>query len=457
MQTRDPYSDPKASGPAFGTLPDGGDPELRSTDYGDKLTREEARVETHAVSTQYTPDTGRGLRKAAIILVCILVIGFLVVGITNFLHGRALSHDAKTTENTPRTVDVVTALAVGAGQHFSLPAQTEAWNTSTIYARVDGYVAKWLVDIGDSVKLGQVLATIETPDLDAQLNAARAQLKASSAQILVRRAEAEFARTTYERWRDSPKGVVSEQEREEKRAAFDSANAQLKASEAQEALDQAKVDQYQALFQFKQVRAPFNGTITQRLIDIGNLVTAGSTSSTTPLYVVTQNDPMRVMIDVPQSAASELMQGRLPVTVSAGNDALLRYQGKVTRTSESMNVQARTLRVEVDIPNAANTWVPGMYVNASFDLPPRGQVQVPPAALLFRASGPQVAMIDSQGRVVFHPVTIARDDGATVELGTGVKAGDKLILNLSSQIAAGDPVQISRPEGSPSAAPASGG
>jgi RND family efflux transporter MFP subunit len=453
MQTRDPQSDsiPDA---AAGTA--GGDTELRSTDYGERLAREQTRVEEHAISTQYAADTGRGLRKAAIILACILGVAFLVVGIVNFLHGRALGHEATTAGSTPRTVDVVTAVAVGAGQHFSLPAQTEAWNTSTIYARVDGYVAKWLVDIGDAVKQGQVLATIETPDLDAQLNAAHAQLKASSAQILVRRAEAEFARTTYERWRDSPQGVVSEQEREEKRAAFDSANAQLKASEAQEALDQAKVDQYQALFQFKQVRAPFNGTITQRLIDIGNLVTAGSTSSTTPLYVVTQNDPMRVMIDVPQSAAADLMQGRLPVIVSAGSDAALRYQGKVARTSESMNVQARTLRVEVDIPNAANKWVPGMYVNAGFDLPPRGQVQVPPAALLFRASGAQVAMVDPQGRVVFHPVTIARDDGATVELGSGVKPGDTLILNLSSQIAAGDPVQIGRTEGASSSAPPGG-
>jgi RND family efflux transporter MFP subunit len=449
MQTRDPHSDPIPGGTAATA---GGDGELRSTDYGERLTREETRVEEHAISTQYSPDTGRGLRKAAMILACILGAAFLVVGIVNFLHERALGHEATTAGNTPRTVDVVTALAVGAGQHFSLPAQTEAWNTSTIYARVDGYVGKWLVDIGDAVKQGQVLATIETPDLDAQLNAARAQLKTSAAQILVRRAEAEFARTTYERWRDSPQGVVSDQEREEKRAAFDSANAQLKAAEAQEALDQAKVDQYQALFQFKQVRAPFNGTITQRLIDIGNLVTAGSTSATTPLYVVTQNDPMRVMIDVPQSAAADLMQRRLPVTVSAGSDGAMRYQGKVARTSESMNVQARTLRVEVDIPNAGSKWVPGMYVNAGFDLPPRGQVQVPPAALLFRASGAEVAMVDPQGRVVFHPVTIARDDGATVELGSGVKPGDKLILNLSSQIASGDSVQIGRTEGAASGA-----
>jgi RND family efflux transporter MFP subunit len=436
MQTRDPHSES----------------EPRATDDGERLAREEPGVEEQAISTQYSADTGRGLRKAAGLFAGVLAVAFLLIVIINFLHERALGHQATSEANTPRLVDVVTALAVGAGQHFSLPAQTEAWNTSTIYARVDGYVGKWLVDIGDTVKQGQVLATIETPDLDAQLNAARAQLKASSAQILVRQAEAEFARTTYERWRDSPQGVVSEQEREEKHAAFDSANAQLKAAEAQEALDQAKVAQYQALFQFKEVRAPFNGTITQRLIDIGNLVTAGSTSSTTPLYVVTQNDPMRVMIDVPQSAAAELMQGRLPVTVSAGNDGVLRYQGKVARTSESMNVQARTLRVEVDIPNAANKWVPGMYVNAGFDLPPRGQVQVSPAALLFRAAGAEVAMVDPQGRVVFHPVTIARDDGAAVELGSGVKPGDKLILNLSSQIAAGDPVQIGRTEDAPSSA-----
>ncbi len=163
-------------------------------------------------------------------------------------------------------------------------------------------------------------------------------------------------------------------------------------------LDQAHVDQYAALSAYKEVRAPFDGTITQRNIDIGNLVTAGSTSATTPLYVMTQNDPMRVMIEVPQSAATDLMQGRLPVTVTGtGGGQGLSYSGKVTRTAQALNAQARTLQVEVDVPNAGGHWVPGMYVTAGFDLPPRGLVQVPAAALLFRASGTQVARCQCSG------------------------------------------------------------
>jgi RND family efflux transporter MFP subunit len=270
-------------------------------------------------------------------------------------------------------------------------------------------------------------------------------LKAAQAQVQVRQAEAAFSKSTYERWRDSPDGVVSAQEREEKQAAFATSNAQLSQSEAQVALDQARVDQYSALSAYKQVRAPFDGTITQRNIDIGNLVTAGSTSATTSLYVMTQNDPMRVMIEVPQSAASDLMQGQLPVTVTgSGSGQGLKYAGKVTRTAEALNAQARTLQVEVDIPNAAGHWVPGMYVNASFDLPPRGLVQVPAAALLFRASGTQVAVVNEQGRVTMRDVEIARDDGNLVELSSGVQPGERLILNLSSQIDGGDTVQVAK-------------
>jgi RND family efflux transporter MFP subunit len=239
--------------------------------------------------------------------------------------------------------------------------------------------------------------------------------------------------------------VVSAQERDEKQAAFGTTNAQLQQSFAQVALDQARVDQYSALSAYKQVRAPFDGTITQRNIDIGNLVTAGSTSATTPLYVMTQNDPIRVMIEVPQSAATDLMQGQLPVTVTGtGGGQGLTYSGKVTRTAEALNAQARTLQVEVDIPNGTGHWVPGMYVTASFDLPPRGLVQVPAAALLFRATGTQVATVNAQGHIVMRDVSIARDDGNMVELGSGVKPGERLVLNLSSQISPGDPVEVAR-------------
>jgi RND family efflux transporter MFP subunit len=298
------------------------------------------------------------------------------------------------------------------------------------------------VDIGDHVNKGQVLAVIETPELDAELEAARAQLKASQAQVEARRAEAEFSKTTNERWRDSPKGVVSDQERDSKKADYESSAARLYAANAQVNLDKSKVDQYSALAEFKQVRAPFDGTITERRIDIGNLVTAGSGSTTTPLYRMAQTDPLRIFVDVPQSASGELMNAGVPAEIRATGAVGGVFAGKIARSAESINAQARTMRVEVDMPNANHALVPGMYVNVAFQLPPRGLVEVPAAALIFRASGTQVAQVDAGGKIRFTDVVIARDNGSLVELASGVQPGDKLVLNISSQIAAGQTVAV---------------
>jgi RND family efflux transporter MFP subunit len=395
-------------------------------------------------SVQFDPNTGKRLKKAALVLAVVLVAAFVVVRVDKFFKERSVANASEQESTAPHTVDVIQAAAVGDVQNLSLPGQTAAWHASTIYARVNGYVGKWFVDIGDHVKKGQVMALIETPDLDAELAGARAQLQAAQAQVQVRKAQAEFAKSTYDRWRDSPKGVVSEQEREQKHADFDSAEANLKSAEADVVLDQARVNQYLALFEFKQVTAPYDGIVSQRDIDIGNLVTAGSTSSTTPLYVMTQNDPMRVFVDVPQSAAPDLMEGKVPVEVRVPGREGKSYPGTVARTSQALNQQARTLRVEVDIPNPQATLFPGMYVKVGFGLQPKGLVQVPAAALIFRGGGPQVALVDKTGHISFKDVTIARDDGNEVELGSGVQPGAQLALNVSSQIGDGEVVQVNR-------------
>ncbi len=206
-------------------------------------------------------------------------------------HEHALARQTRLDAATAPAVDVVQVSGKRGAGSLSLPGETAAWYESTIYARVDGYVAKWYVDIGDHVKNGQVLALIDTPDLDAQLAASRAKLQVSQAQVKVKQADAAFARSTYERWRDSPKGVVSEQEREDKKAGDAAAEAQLAAAQAQVQLDQADVDRLSAFEQFKRVTAPYDGTIIERRIDIGNLVTSGSSSNTTLLYRMSQDNP----------------------------------------------------------------------------------------------------------------------------------------------------------------------
>jgi RND family efflux transporter MFP subunit len=425
--------------------------DARETDYARDVTT----TESEAVSTKFDPNTGRSLKKAVLIGAVVLIVGFLAVRIDRFFKERDVAESARETATAPHGVDTVEAKAVDAVQRFTLPGQTAAWHASTIYARVNGYVGKWFVDIGDHVTKGQVLALIETPDLDAELAGAQAQLKAADAQVFVRKAQSDFAKTTYDRWRDSPKGVVSDQEREQKRSDYDSAAATLRSAEADVSLDQARVNQYLALSQFKKVTAPFDGVISQRDIDIGNLVTAGSTSATTPLYVMQQNDPMRVFVDVPQRAAADLMQGRVPVEIQTPGGEGHMFPGSVTRTSQAINIQARTLRVEIDIPNAQNTLVPGMYVKVAFGLQPKGLVQVPAAALIFRSGGPQVAQVDHAGKINFRNVTIARDDGNIVELGSGAEPGDQLALNVSSQIGNGDLVKVNRaqPEAPPAGQP----
>jgi len=424
------------------------DGEVRHTDYGDDTQA----VESHAASARFDARTAERLKRAAIIVAMVFGVAFVLVSVDRFFKARSVARTTQDAAAGPPLVEVITAQPVGALQRLMLPGFTAAWHASTIYARVNGYVAKWFVDIGDRVRAGQVLALIETPDLDAELAAARAQLKASQATVLVRKAETEFARTTYERWRDSPKGVVSEQEREEKKAGHDSAVARQRSAEADAALAQAQVDKYQALTQFKRVTAPYDGVITVRDIDIGNLVTAGSTSATTPLYVMSQNDPIRIFVDAPQSAAEDLINSNAPVRIETRAGVIRDYAGRVTRTSQALNPQARTLRVEVDILNHKDEFVPGMYVKVGFTLPPRGLVQVPAAALVFRASGPQVARVDASGRISFRSVTIGRDDGSVVELSSGIAPGERVALNVSSQITDGELVRAQSLEADKAAA-----
>jgi RND family efflux transporter MFP subunit len=405
-----------------------------------------SRSEGNEVSTSFVPETGRRTKRAVGFSAAFLLLCFVAVILVRYFHAHTVAQAGEAAYAAPPPVDVIVVRAATTGQDLVLPGETAAWYETTIYARVNGYVAKWSVDIGDHVKKGQILATIETPELDAELQAARAQLASSQAQVGARKAEEEFSKTTNERWRDSPKGVVSDQERESKKADFESSEARLYAANAQVNLEKSKVDQYSALAEFKQVKAPFDGTVTERKIDVGNLVTAGSGSTTTPLYRMAQTDPLRIFVEVPQSASGELMKAGVPAQIRATGAVGGVFSGAIARSAESINAQARTMRVEVDMPNANHSLVPGMYVNVAFQLPPRGLVEVPAAALIFRASGTQVAQVDAGGKIHFMNAVIARDNGSMVELASGAQPGDKLVLNISSQIADGQAVAVTAPD-----------
>ncbi|MDR3464367.1 MAG: efflux RND transporter periplasmic adaptor subunit [Xanthobacteraceae bacterium] len=404
---------------------------------------EEAGGQTPA--TRFARGTGRNLGRVAIIVAVALLAGFLFVYYQRSVATSRLAEATRLSAAEPPRVETVVAKRASGAESLVLPGATAAWDEATIYARVNGYVARWQVDIGEMVKAGQTLATIYTPDLDAELVAAKAKLNASIAQVAVNQAKVNFATTSYERWRDSPKGVVSDQEREDKQAAKAAADAELTAAHAQVALQQADVDRLTALTEFKQVRAPFDGAVVERQINTGDLVTAGSTANTKWLYRVAQDDPLRVFVSAPQNTALELMERGVEADVFFNDRTDGPIKGTVSRTAGTIDPRSRTLRVEIDLANPDHKLVPGMYVRVEFKLRSRAHVEVPAAALLFRADGQYVAVVDKYSAVEFRKVTIAHDDGTSVAIESGLAEGDQVVLNISSQIGAGQTVKVQAP------------
>jgi RND family efflux transporter MFP subunit len=375
---------------------------------------------------QDTPPRGRPRPAIALLgLVALLAIGITGVRVRS-AHGLVAE-----AEERGHDVATVRTLRVERGDSTAvtrLPGQTAAWHAATLYGRVNGFVATWTADLGDAVRRGETLATLETPELDAELAAARAQLAAA-------RAQTQLARTTDERWRNTPTGAVAEQERDTK-------HAERTAAEAAEALAAARVAQYEVLAGFKHVTAPFDGRVAERSIDVGTLVTAGSTSTTTPLYRIVQDAPLRVYVNLPQSLADAVVNGdgTAEVYVPGSRDAPV--TGRIVRQSGALDPQTRTRRVEVDVPNADHRLLPGAYVEVGLHVGRHDTLSVPAQAIRMGADGPEVLRVDKNDRVEVVRIDIARDDGRTVDVLRGVQAGDRLIVNPPDTLKSADAVKV---------------
>ena len=393
------------------------------------------------VSRATAAKAGYGFTLFGFLVIAALGTGFAVVYLKKAASETELARETARSARAPAIVEVVLVVEAPATHPLTLPGSVAAWYQSTIYARVDGYVENWTANIGDHVTKGQVLALLETPDMDSRLVAAQAKVTADEALVAKSESNAQFAKTTLKRWNDSPKGVVSDQERDAKKAANDDAIGKLNEAQAQLGLDKAEADRYASLVNFKNVTAPYDGVITERRIDVGNLVTAGSNSNTTLLYRIQQDDPLRIMVDVPQSAASGVKLGTA-ATIRPDDGSSVTFSGTVSRTTDEIDPKTRTLRVEIDLPNSDHALVPGMYVDVQFDIASRGLLQVPPAALVFRSSGAEIGVVDAKNRISFRKVSIVQDHGNLVELGSGVAAGERVALNINSEIADGDQVEV---------------
>jgi RND family efflux transporter MFP subunit len=399
-------------------------------------------VQDHNATPHDTPPP-RNLRRVG----AVAVLAAISIAAFGILQRR--SHEAEvgqwTQEQAIPTVAVISPRAGAATQRLVLPGTVQAWYEAPIYARVSGYLKNWNFDYGAHVKKGDVLAEIETPDLDAQLAASQAKLNSARAVVKVREAEEQFAQSTYQRWRDSPKGVVSVQEQEAKEADFNTAKARLSSAQAEVAVDQGEVDRLQALESFKSITAPFNGVVTARETDIGALINAGSGvggGNGPELFRVADVHMMRIYVQVPQQLSAGIKAG-LKAELQLPQYPEKTFDATVATTSGAINTNARTLLVELHADNSDRALQPGAYAQVAFEVPSdTNTVRVPTSALVFREHGMEVATVGIENKIELKPITLGRNLGTDVEVIKGLTMFDRLVNSPPDSLSTGDTIRV---------------
>jgi RND family efflux transporter MFP subunit len=313
-------------------------------------------------------------------------------------------------------------------QSLILPGTIQPYNKAAIYARVSGYLRSWQQDIGANVSAGQVLATIDTPDLDQQLQQARANLGTATA-------NANLAAVTAARWTSLVKSQwVSQQDADNKTGAANATGAAMTAADA-------NVKQLEAMESFKTIVAPFDGVVTARNTDIGALISPGG-SAGQELFEVSDMDTVRIYVQVPQAFTAQLHPG-LKATFEMPQYPGQHFDAKLVTTSNAVNTTSRSMLVELQADNSAKKFSPGTYCQVQFQIPgDPNMVQVPATALISGDNGTQVALLDSSNKVVLKSVQIGRDFGDTVEVVAGLSPPDRVIDSPPETLQAGDQVQL---------------
>ena len=366
----------------------------------------------------------------------VLVLGIVI---SSGIHERAQAESALsvTTERAAiPTVDIVYPSASAQSQEIVLPGNTQAFNDTPIYARTNGYLKRWYVDIGAHVAQGQLLAEIDTPEVDQQLEQARADLKNAQA-------NEQLAQITATRWQNLLKtNSVSKQE-------TDQAVQDLSARQASVDSGTANVHRLEQLQSFEKVYAPFAGVITARNTDIGALINAGAGGVPQELFHMAAVNRLRVYVAVPE-VDSQAAQTGAKATLTLDEFPGESFQGTIVRNSDSIDLASRTLNVEVDVDNEKNRIRTGAYVfvhlkNAHTPHTSTQSLTIPANTLLFRSEGLRVGVVRS-GQAELVPITIGRDFGATVEVVTGLQPTDQVIVNPSDSLTSGRQVQVSAPQ-----------
>jgi len=400
--------------------------------YDDSMTAhlDAGRRETAATAPAVEPATGKlgGGFWVGLIVFLIVLAAIVVYGI----HSRSSADQSLVVENkkesTPE-VSVVHPSGNGTSGVLALPGNTAPYVDTPIYSRTNGYLQKWFFDIGAHVKKGQLMATIETPELDQQLQVAQADLKASQANL-------DLANITSNRYQNLLKSnSVSKQETDQ---AMGDAAAKQAAVEA----SMAAVRRLEQLQSFEQVYAPFDGVVTRRDTDIGDLITGGTSGGNAKeLFHLAAINQLRVFVAVPEAYSGVVRDGGT-ATLTLDEFPGQSFEGVIARNASAIDPASRTLNVEVDVPNPTGKLLPGAYAIVHFKVPAAAtNLTIPSNTLLFRAQGMQVGVV-RDGKVQLVPVKISQDHGSTVEVAAGLSPQDALVLDPSDSLQAGQPVKV---------------
>lgn len=389
---------------------------------------------------------GTARRKSPIFAVFFLIVAVLIVVGGVLLVQRRAQYEALANETEAAAVPTVAIIhpnVESGDEDLVLPGTLQAYVESPIYARTNGYLRKWYYDIGSKVKKGDLLADIDTPEVDQQLGQARADLNTSQANV-------QLSEITAKRYSDLIKtDGVSKQE-------VDNAMGDLAAKRAMVQSSEANVRRLEEMESFKRIYAPFSGVITQRSIDIGTLINAGNGGTSQQLFYLAQTDPIRVYVNVPEAYAPSIHQGigaYLELTQYPGQ----KFEGKVVRTANAIDLATRTLLTEVDVPNSSGLLLPGGYAQVHLGVKVKSQrLQVPVNSLLFRSEGLRAVVVDASRRAHLQTLTIGRDYGVTLEVLNGLKAEDWIVLNPEDSLVDGEEVHTKEVANPMAPSPAAG-
>jgi len=393
-------------------------------------TEDRGQTSEQALPLNIPEQTGKRPRKHWLVLLVALIVvsALLISGIWSRVKARA-ALNTETAQAAMAAVSVVSPKRTTPADELILPGNVQPYISSPIYARTNGYLKKWYFDIGARVKKGQLLAVIETPEVDQQLQQARSNLLTAQANL-------ELASITKTRYQGLLKSnAVSQQD-------VDNAVGTYNANAAIVEADKAAVQQYSALVSFEKVYAPFDGVITARNTDIGDLINSGSSSNVkTDLFHIAQPGRLRVYVNVPEEYSRGITVG-MTADLSLAEFPDRKFQGKVVRTSEAINATTRTLLIEVDVDNPTGTLLTGSYAEVHLAVPTKASTfLIPVNTLLFRTEGLRVGIV-KDGKVVLATVTPGHDFGEQIEIVSGLKADDQVIINPFDSIVSGQQVQI---------------